>query len=485
MNNSILYEINAHLLVRRFGENKKLKDIPDQYIESLAQKGINIIWIMGVWQNCSDLIDQCCFSADLISSYSRALPNWDKEDIIGSPYAIKDYIVHKDLGSLDELLLFKEKINKNGMKLFLDFIPNHFGASTPLLDSNPEAFLSVDDIFFEKDTHTFFKHNNKTFAHGRDPMFPAWTDTAQVNYFSEAARSLMIDRLISIAKVSDGVRCDMAMLSLSHVFQNTWMGVLKEPNRPEEEFWSEAIRKVKTIKNDFVFLAEAYWDLEWKLQKLGFDYTYDKRLLERLFDNDVWGVKGHLMADDDFQKKSVRFIENHDELRAVTKFGEARSLAAATIISTVKGMKFYFDGQFEGKKIKVPVQMGREPNEKISKNISEYYNRLLKIISDDVFKNGDWNFIEPQNISPENFSFERFFSWLWSYKNNYKLVIINYSDKTAQCRIKFPFDVPHDLIMLEDLLTGAEYIRSTAEIKSLGLYVELKPYQSHIFSFQI
>ena len=191
------------------------------------------------------------------------------------------------------------------------------------------------------------------------------------------------------------------------------------------------------------------------------------------------------MADDDFQKKSVRFIENHDELRAVTKFGEARSLAAATIISTVKGMKFYFDGQFEGKKIKIPVQMGREPNEKISKNISEYYNRLLKIISDDLFENGDWSIIEPQNIAPENFSFERFFSWLWSYKNNYRLVIINYSDKTAQCRIKFPFDVPHDLIMLEDLLTGAEYIRSTAEIKSLGLYVELKPYQSHIFSIQI
>ncbi|MBZ0198561.1 MAG: glycosidase [Ignavibacteriaceae bacterium] len=485
MKNSVLYEINAHLLVRRFGDKSKLRDIPDQYFESLAQKGISVIWLMGVWQNCPDLVEQCCLSSDLISSYRRALPDWSKQDVIGSPYAIKDYVVHTDLGSMEDLLELKERINDLGMKLFLDFIPNHFGATTPLLDSAPDVFLHVDDVLFEKDSHTFFKHNSNTFAHGRDPMFPAWTDTVQVNYFSKTARSLMVDRLITLTKCCDGVRCDMAMLSLSHVFQNTWMGVLKETKQPDEEFWSEAIRTVKSIRNDFIFLAEAYWDLEWKLQKLGFDYTYDKRLLERLFDNDVWGVKGHLTADDDFQQKSVRFLENHDEQRAVSKFGEARSLAAATIVSTIKGMKFYFDGQFEGKKIKVPVQLGREPFEKVSKNISDYYGRLLQINSDGVFKYGEWKIIEPEKITPENYSFERFFSWLWSYQNQCRLVVINYSDRTAQCRIKFPFDVPHDLIMLEDLLTGAEYIRSTAEIKSVGLYVELKPYHSHIFSFQI
>ena len=484
MNNSILYEINARLLVRRFGEKAKLKDIPGEYFESLSKKGISIIWLMGVWQNCSDLIEQCCFSADLISSYSKALPGWSRADVIGSPYAIKDYIVHSDLGSFHDLIELKKNINRLGMKLLLDFIPNHFGASTPLLDSSPGVFLSGDNILFEKDKHTFFKHGDKFFAHGRDPMFPAWTDTVQVNFFSETARSLLISRLIELTKYCDGVRCDMAMLALNPVFQNTWLGVLKE-EKPEEEFWTAAIKKIKEVKSDFVFLAEAYWDLEWKLQKLGFDFTYDKRLLERLHSNDIWGVKAHLMADDEFQKKSARFIENHDELRSVTKFGEARSLAAATVISTVKGMKFFFDGQFESKKVKIPVQLGREPREKISHLTKIYYKKLLSIISDDVFIKGEWLLIEPQSAAKNNLSFERFFSWIWHYKNNFRLIVINYSDKTAQCRLHIPFTIPNEIIVLEDLLTGAEYIRSTTEIKSIGLFIELKAYQSHIFSFTL
>lgn len=484
MKNSIFYEINARLLVRRFGVKAKLKDIPNEYFDSLSNKGIGVIWLMGVWQNCLDLIEQCCFSADLILSYTKALPDWNKEDIMGSPYAIKDYSVHSDLGSFDDLIELKEKINRLGMKLILDFIPNHFGASTPLLNTSPDAFLNGDDILYEKDPHTFFKHGNKVFAHGRDPMFPAWTDTVQVNYFSETARRLLINRLIELTKYCDGVRCDMAMLALTSVFQNTWMGVVKG-EKPEEEFWAAAIKNIKEVKNDFFFLAEAYWDLEWKLQKLGFDFTYDKRFLERLYSNDILGTKTHLMAEDEFQQKSVRFIENHDEVRAISKFGEARSLAAATVISTVKGMKFFFDGQFEGKKIKVPVQLGREPHEKISRSTKAYYEKLLNIISDDVLVKGEWLLIEPNSAAKDNYSFERFFSWLWRYENNFRLVAVNYSDKTAQCRVHIPFTIPNEIIVLEDLLTGAEYIRSTNEIKSVGLFIELKAYQSHIFSFTL
>ena len=111
----------------------------------------------------------------------------------------------------------------------------------------------------------------------------------------------------------------MAMLSLNNVFDNTWSGVLNYGNyeKPTIEFWKECIPEIKSVRNDFLFIGEAYWDLEWELQRLGFDYTYDKKLLDRLKVGQISEIKGHLMADREFQEKSLRFIENHDEERAV------------------------------------------------------------------------------------------------------------------------------------------------------------------------
>ena len=117
-------------------------------------------------------------------------------------------------------------------------------------------------------------------AHGRDPLFSAWQDTVQVNYFNTNAREYLSNVLLKLVDVCDGVRCDMAMLPLNNVFFNTWIGVLNKANivKPLEEFWEMAIKAVKAKNNNFIFLAEAYWDLEWDLQQLGFDFTYDKRL---------------------------------------------------------------------------------------------------------------------------------------------------------------------------------------------------------------
>ena len=120
----------------------------------------------------------------------------------------------------------------------------------------------------------------------------------------------MTEKLSYIATVADGVRCDMAMLPLNNVFQNTWMGVLSktEFKKPGDEFWKTAIAKTREKYPDFMFMAEAYWDLEWQLQQLGFDYTYDKRLLDRLLEGDIPGIRGHLQADKDFQLKSVSLL---------------------------------------------------------------------------------------------------------------------------------------------------------------------------------
>jgi hypothetical protein len=194
-------------------------------------------------------------------------------------------------------------------------------------------------------------------------------------------------------------------------------------------------------------------------------------------------VKEHLNADDDFQKKSIRFIENHDEARCASKFGKDKSLAAATVISTIKGMIFYQDGQFQGKKIRLPVQLKREQPEKIDERILNYYNKLLKITKHYIFRFGEWKQLDTLTVSDNDATFEKMFAWQWIYQNESRLVVINYSNTTSRCRVKFTTPSNRMLINLYDELNSESYERSIEEINEQGLFTELKAYNSHIFAF--
>jgi glycosidase len=486
LKNPKLYEINTRVWLKE--SNSKLSDIPFKFFTELSDKGINIIWLMGVWKTRPDVIDKYCFTPELVGSYDKSLKDWKKEDVIGSPYSIDEYDINPEIGTREDVYKLKKKLNDIGMKLFLDFVPNHFNAESSILKRNPEIFLQAEEDFYQKDPFTFFKseyHPNLVFAHGRDPLFPAWQDTVQVNFFKKETVDFLCDIILKITELCDGIRCDMAMLPMNNVFLNTWVGVLNKGNysKPTDEFWKTAINKVKSKNPDFTFVAEAYWDLEWDLQQLGFDFTYDKRLTDRLAANYNQGVNAHLGAEREFQIKSVRFIENHDEARAVTKFGKFRSLAAATVISTIQGMRFYYDGQFEGKKIKLPVQLGREPEEKVSNTVYKYYEKLLSITKQDIFINGEWELLEPISSANGNLTFQNFFAWQWSYQNERAIVIINYSELTSQCRIRIDINWEQESIKLCDQLNGKSFERSVSEVKKPGLFVELKGYGSHIFIF--
>jgi hypothetical protein len=274
---------------------------------------------------------------------------------------------------------------------------------------------------------------------------------------------------------------------LNNVFQNTWSGVLNKSGfkKPQEEFWKTAVNNVKLKNPDFIFLAEAYWDLEWNLQQLGFDFTYDKTLTDRLSTDDIVGIKAHLLADKEFQLKSVRFIENHDEQRAAKKFDINKSLAAAVVISTIQGAHFYYDGQFEGKKTKLPVQFGREPAEKISQQVLKFYEVLMEITNEEIFKKGNWQLLYPEPVGNTDNTRENILAWQWRLNNEFRIIVINYSNIISRCRLKLEMDSNKNKILFEDLFTKKFYKRPLDEIKDPGLFVELKGYQSHIFSVNL
>lgn len=485
----MIYEINTRVWIKHFRKQNqpaKLLDVPYEYWLDLRSQGIEFVWLMGIWKTVPSTVEKYCFVDGLVKEYDLALPDWRSEDVIGSPYSIDRYKINPELGTREELVKLKEKLNRLGFKLILDFVPNHFSVETSLLEEVPDIFLQVNKKLYKHDPVTFFKSNinGEYYAHGKDPYFDAWQDTIQVDYFNLATREYMTDVLLNLTDLCDGVRCDMAMLILNSVFNKTWQNVGNSFANLllENEFWSETIPKVKRKRADFLFIAEAYWDLEYNLQQLGFDYTYDKQLYDRLLKSNPNSIIEHLKADIEFQNKSVRFIENHDEPRASKAFGK-KSKAAAVIMNTIPGLKLYFDGQFEGKKVKLPVQLGREPDETLDSDLKGFYDHLLSTLKKYKITDGKFKILETVQAFDDNATNRNILAWLWENDRNKFLVVINYSLETSVCRIKTEFSSSHEEIVLYDLLNEKEYSRLEKEVIIEGLYIQLEPYSSHIFTF--
>ena len=204
----------------------------------------------------------------------------------------------------------------------LDFVPNHTGRDHPWVESHPEYYIlgTEEDLVRTPQNYVWArsKQRDLTLAYGRDPYFAGWPDTLQLNYGNPALQEAMTGELLRIARQCDGVRCDMAMLVLPDVFSRTW-------GMPCPRFWPQATERVREQTPGFVFMAEVYWDLEWVLQQEGFDYTYDKRLYDRLREGHARPVREHLLAGLDYQEKMARFLENHDEPRAAVAFAPGGS----------------------------------------------------------------------------------------------------------------------------------------------------------------
>jgi hypothetical protein len=285
-------------------------------------------------------------------------------------------------------------------------------------------------------------------------------------------RSALVDELRRVAEHADGARCDMAMLLLSDAFERTWTGCHVGP-RPATEFWADALAAVP----DRLFVAEAYWDLEWRLQQLGFNFTYDKRLYDRLLHGSPDDVWAHLRADGDYQRKSARFIENHDEPRSAVAFG-ARAGAAAVVMSTLPGLRFFYDGQFEGRRIHAPVQLGVIGDEPIDLLVSEQYRRLLAIVDAPPFHAGEWRLCDVSGGDTAR----DLVAWRWRDGAAWRLVVVNLGTAAAEGFVDVS-DAPltGDDVVFDDLLSGARYDWARQDL-ARGLYVRLEKGASHILS---
>jgi hypothetical protein len=298
----------------------------------------------------------------------------------------------------------------------------------------------------------------------------------------------MLDVLARIAAQCDGVRCDMAMLVLPDVIARTWgerAGPADGTPAVEASFWTEAIDFVHDIRPEFTFMAEAYWDLEWTLQRQGFDYTYDKRLYDRLHARDARAVREHLHADPEFQRRSARFLENHDEPRAAAVFPGPVGPAAATIALLVPGLRFLHQGQREGRRLRTSNHLGRRAPEPVDAALDAFYGRLLEVLRRPEVRNGEWRLLEPHAAWEGNPTVDGFVAFTWQEGDARLLVAVNYADTQAQCYVRPALDgLGGRTWRLRDLLhPDVEYRRAGDDLLGGGLYLDMPPWGHHVFEF--
>ena len=478
-----LYEINTWVwlgeLGLKYGKQVDLGSVPSAEWDAVASFGFDAVWFMGVWQRSPAGIAVANRNAGLLADFRHALPDFRPEDNVGSPYCIRGYAVDERLGDRKGLARARAELARRGIRLLLDFVPNHVAPDHPWVAQHPEYFIHGSADEARADPNSYIVAGDTVFACGKDPYFPAWPDVLQLNAFQPGLRAAVVDTLTDIAGQCDGVRCDMSMLLLNDVFERTWGA--RAGSRPATEYWDDVIPAIKQAHADFLFIAEAYWDLEWELQQKGFDFCYDKRLYDRLEHENAESMRLHLCADTAYQKRLLRFLENHDEPRAAAAFAPAKERAAAVVTSTQVGARMFHEGQFEGRKVRLPVFLGRRPHEPVDGELQEFYRSMLAFLNAPIFREGEWQLCERTGW-PDNASFQNVVAWSWARSDDARLVIVNLSDQSAQANVRIARDeLRSKSWRLADTLTGAVYERDGDEMLSSGLYVDLPAWGCHCF----
>jgi hypothetical protein len=479
----LLYQINTRVylteLSAALNRPATLDDIPDAELDHLAEMGFDWVWLLSVWQTgpAGQRISRS--NSAWRREFEETLADLREEDIAGSGFAITAYAVHPDLGGDTALARLRERLRQRRLRLMLDFVPNHTALDHQWVEDHPEYYIPGTEAEAARAPQDYARvrtaAGDRIFAHGRDPYFPGWPDTLQLNYGNSATQDAMVGELQKIAARCDGVRCDMAMLVLPDVFERTW-------GHSATSFWPRAIERIRAQNPDFRFMAEVYWDLEWTMLQLGFDYAYDKRLYDRLRAEQARPVRDHLRAGVDYQRKLARFLENHDEPRAAATFSPAVHEAATVITYLSPGLRFFHQGQLVGRKKRVSPHLVRAPTEPVDHAVQRFYQDLFSVLHG--VGQGEWQLLDCVPAWPGNWTWDCYIASSWhGHRNERTLIAVNYAGNQSQCYVRLPWpDLAGRAVHLRDLLGSACYDSHGTDLIAQGLYLDLPPWGRHVFA---
>ena len=285
----VIYEIYP----RAFSPQGNFNGITTR-LDDLKSLGVTILWLMPL----------------------HPIGQEKKKGTIGSPYAVRDYYgINPDYGTAADLKRLIREAHARGLKVIIDIVANHTSWDSVLM-KHPE----------------FYKHDAK----GNITYPYDWFDIAALNYTNQELRRYMTDMLTSWVRDFDldGFRCDVA-------------------GEVPTDFWENARKELEIMKPDMVMIAEAH---KAELLVKAFDLDYSWPLHSALTDV----LQGRSRASDlrhaweDEVKEwprgalHMRFSDNHDERRAIARFGERGALAASALMFTLDGVPLLYNGMEVG-----------------------------------------------------------------------------------------------------------------------------------------
>jgi len=480
----ILYQKNTRFwlaeLSTALGREATLFDLPDEQLHQLAKMGFDWLYLYCMWDT-SDIVAEMARSQPGLRAEAKALlGEASANTLCASCFAISGYAVPEKWGGQAALKQLHKRLKQHGLRLMLDFIPNHTGIGHPWARMHPDYYIH--------DTPENHKLNpaagieiqtemgSQILLHGRDPYFPPWSDTLQLNYGNPDLQEAMTGELLGLSDVCEGVRCDMAMLLIPQVFQRTW-GVQCEP------FWPKVISTVKERHPGFTFLAESYWDLEHELIWQGFDFAYDKKLYDDLVKRQARAIHDQIKTKGRSITQMAHFLENHDEPRAASVFPLEVHQAAAWITFLMPGLRFIHAGQEQGNLFKIPVQFCKPPFEVENAQLVEFYTRLLVRLREITWKPDSWQLCPTSPAWEGNPTWQDFIVFCWLDETNERwLAAIHYASGAGQCYAQIPTSwLRQTEYLFQDRLNGTIYPRNGLEMLSKGLFLDLADWGCHLF----
>lgn len=450
--------------------------MPAQEWDALAARGFDLVYLMGVWERSAFGRHQSRTDPGFFAEYDEALPGWTMDDVLGSPFAVRDYRPDPAAGDWADLAAVRTALHDRGMGLVLDLVPNHTAPDHAWVRTRPECYVHGRQEDFRADPSAFHLVEgeetdgvHRFVARGRDPLFPAWPDTAQLDYARPETRALVTETIRTLAGVCDGLRCDMAMLLLDDVFARTWEGLTGPP--AGTEFWAQAIG----ANPGLLFIAEAYWGMEPRLQDLGFQYTYDKSFSDLATTGALEGLRGHLRHDPERQWRHVRFLENHDEPRANERLGQERMEAAATLLATLPGMRFFHHGQLEGRRRRLPVRLRATADETDDATVAALLGHLLRLADHPDFHGPAWRLLDVGSVGDAPTPV----AYAWEGGQEDRIVVANPGARAAEGRVALRALPETEAVEVVDDLHERTFPWRRSDLAG-GLYVRLEAFRAHV-----
>lgn len=466
------------------GKNIRLIDIKDHQWKSIRSAGFDLVWLMGIWERSEDSKLKA-LSQSWIRDYFGSCQTDFRSAVQGSPYAVKSYNPDPRIATADELREVRTRINHLGLRLILDFVPNHTSTDHAWVQQYPDMYVHAGPENHSAKAFEGFLSGSYKIAFGKDPYFEPWTDTAQLDYRNAQTCSRMTEVLSEIARLCDGVRCDMAMLISPDVFRDTWEQVPPETAESKFDFWKHAVESVRRRRKDFVFIGEVYWGRQEEFYGYGFNYCYDKEFYDALKSQGSAELMQTVRSMSKSRRNNgLRFTENHDEERSVSVFGKDKAFAAAATVWTLPGMRFLQDGQKQGCDLRKPVQIAVQKPYKTDDRLKTKYEILLKFADEDVMHEGIFRILKAQSCDEKNPVPDGFLAWSWELHGKIRIAVINFSAQTVAGRLPMKIKTSYTTIEILDLIDGSLYKRDADQLTSPGLFIQLNPWQVHLFSFK-